>query len=83
MLTFLTLHRDDRPGLATLLDYARDGDTVTRVGTLGGYGYRTGRIALTLLIVLLAAAGLGISAGHISTRPGRERSRNPPSMHSD
>ena len=41
---------------------------MTRVGTLGGYGYRTGRIALTLLIVLLAAAGLGISAGHISTR---------------
>ncbi|HEV7829141.1 MAG TPA: hypothetical protein VGP04_09865 [Pseudonocardiaceae bacterium] len=56
---------------------------MTRVGTLGGYGYRTGRIALTLLIVLLAAAGLGISAGHISTRPGREHSRNPPSMHSD
>lgn len=40
---------------------------MTRLGTLGGYGYRTGRIALTLLIVLLAAAGLGISAGHIST----------------
>jgi hypothetical protein len=40
-------------------------------GALGGYGYRTGRIALTLLIVLLAAAGLGIAAGHIPTSPGR------------
>jgi hypothetical protein len=40
-------------------------------GALGGYGYRTGRIALTLLIVLLAAAGLGIAAGHIPTGPGR------------
>jgi hypothetical protein len=40
-------------------------------GALGGYGYRTGRIALTLLIVLLTAAGLGIAAGHIHTSPGR------------
>lgn len=38
-------------------------------GKLGGYGNRTGRIALTLLIVLLAAAGLGIAAGHIPTSP--------------
>jgi hypothetical protein len=38
-------------------------------GALGGYGYSTGRIALTLLIVLLAAAGLGIAAGHIPTSP--------------
>ena len=40
-------------------------------GALGGYGYRTGRIALALLIVLLAAAGLGIVAEHIPTSPGR------------
>jgi hypothetical protein len=40
-------------------------------GKLGGYGYRTGRIALALLIVLLAAAGLGVAAGHIPTSPGR------------
>lgn len=40
-------------------------------GAFGGYGYRTSRIALTLLIVLLAAAGLGIVAGHIPTSPGR------------
>jgi hypothetical protein len=40
-------------------------------GKLGGYGYRTGRIAFTLLIVLLAAAGLGVMAGHIHTSPGR------------
>jgi hypothetical protein len=40
-------------------------------GTLGGYGYRTGRIALALLIVLLAAAELGVAAGNIPTSPGR------------
>jgi hypothetical protein len=40
-------------------------------GALGGYGYRTGRIAFALLIVLLATAGLGIAAGHIPTSPGR------------
>jgi hypothetical protein len=40
-------------------------------GALGGYGYRTGRTALALLIVLLAAAGLGITAGCIHTSPGR------------
>lgn len=40
-------------------------------GALGGYGYRTGRIAVALLIVLLTAAGLGILAGHISTGSGR------------
>jgi hypothetical protein len=38
-------------------------------GALGGYGYRIGRIAFTLLIVLLVAAGLGIWAGHIPTSP--------------
>lgn len=46
--------------------------TVHRVwGALSGYGYRTGRIAFVLLIVLLAAAGLGIVAGHVTTGPGR------------
>jgi hypothetical protein len=40
-------------------------------GALGGYGYRSRRIALALLIVLLAAAGLGIAAGHIPTGPRR------------
>jgi hypothetical protein len=40
-------------------------------GVLGGYGYRTGRIAVALLIVLLTAAGLGILAGHIPTGSGR------------
>ena len=40
-------------------------------GALGGYGYRTLRTAFALLIVLLAAAWLGIAAGHIPTRPGR------------
>lgn len=52
------------------------GEWLTRIvhhawGTLGGYGYRTGRIALALLIVLLAAAGLGVTAGRIPTSPGR------------
>jgi hypothetical protein len=40
-------------------------------GALGGYGYRTRRTALALLIALLAAAGLGIAAGHTPTSPGR------------
>jgi hypothetical protein len=47
-------------------------------GKLGGYGYSTGRIALTLLIVLLAAAGLGIAAGHIPTSPAATLPCTPP-----
>ena len=33
-------------------------------GALAGYGYRTRRTAVALLVVLLAAGGLGIVAGH-------------------
>ena len=40
-------------------------------GALGGYGYLISRIALALLVVLFAAAGLGIVAGHILIAPGR------------
>ncbi|MGH3972976.1 MAG: hypothetical protein ACRDS9_06595, partial [Pseudonocardiaceae bacterium] len=40
-------------------------------GVLAGYGYRGGRIAVALLAVLLLAAGLGVSAGHMSLEPGR------------
>ncbi|HEY6424589.1 MAG TPA: hypothetical protein VIY28_15355 [Pseudonocardiaceae bacterium] len=40
-------------------------------GALAGYGYRSGRIVLALLIVLLTAAGLGVVAGHIPLGPGR------------
>ncbi|MGH3627657.1 MAG: hypothetical protein ACRDRL_09485, partial [Sciscionella sp.] len=40
-------------------------------GVLGGYGYRTGRIALALLIAVLAAGGMGFAAGNIPTSPGR------------
>jgi hypothetical protein len=40
-------------------------------GKLGGYGYRTRRTAVALLIVLLAAGGLGIFAGCVPTSPGR------------
>jgi hypothetical protein len=38
---------------------------------LAGYGYRTRRTAVALLIVLLAAGGLGIFAGCVPTSPGR------------
>jgi hypothetical protein len=40
-------------------------------GTLAGYGYRSGRAVLTLLLVLMSAAGLGVAAGHTSLGPGR------------
>jgi hypothetical protein len=40
-------------------------------GALAGYGYRTRRTALALLVVLLAAGGLGIAAGHLPTSAGR------------
>ncbi|HKR49354.1 MAG TPA: hypothetical protein VJT72_07190 [Pseudonocardiaceae bacterium] len=39
-------------------------------GILAGYGYRSGRIVIALLVVLLVAAGLGVAAGHTSLRPG-------------
>ncbi len=40
-------------------------------GTLAGYGYRSGRIAVALLLVLLLAAALGVIAGHTAIGPGR------------
>ncbi|MFD5091344.1 hypothetical protein ACFWMR_12135 [Amycolatopsis thailandensis] len=39
-------------------------------GLLGGYGYRARRTAAALLIVLAAAGGLGLWAGHVETNPG-------------
>jgi hypothetical protein len=40
-------------------------------GTLAGYGYRSGRAVLALVLVLTSAAGLGVAAGHTSLGPGR------------
>ena len=40
-------------------------------GVLAGYGYRSGRTVLALLVALLMAAGLGVAAGHTSLEPGR------------
>ena len=40
-------------------------------GTLAGYGYRSGRAVLALVLVLMSAAGLGVAAGHTSLGPGR------------
>ncbi|MGH3815549.1 MAG: hypothetical protein ACRDUV_24380 [Pseudonocardiaceae bacterium] len=40
-------------------------------GVLAGYGYRSGRIVVALLVVLLIAAGLGVAAGHTTVGPGR------------
>jgi hypothetical protein len=40
-------------------------------GMLAGYGYRSSRAVLALLLVLMIAAGLGVAAGHTSTGPGR------------
>ncbi len=40
-------------------------------GVLAGYGYRSGRVAVALLVALLVAAGLGVAAGHTSLGPGR------------
>ncbi|MGH3776530.1 MAG: hypothetical protein ACRDRR_12500 [Pseudonocardiaceae bacterium] len=39
-------------------------------GVLAGYGYRSGRIVVALLVALLIAAGLGVAAGHTSLGPG-------------
>ena len=46
-------------------------------GTLAGYGYRTGRTALALLLVLLLAGGMGWWAGHTETAPGRHAAEHP------
>jgi hypothetical protein len=40
-------------------------------GALAGYGYRSGRAVVALVLVLMIAAGLGIAAGHISLGSGR------------
>ncbi|MGH3599925.1 MAG: hypothetical protein ACRDQH_06550, partial [Pseudonocardiaceae bacterium] len=40
-------------------------------GALAGYGYRSGRAVVALVLVLMIAAGLGIAAGHTSLGPGR------------
>jgi hypothetical protein len=40
-------------------------------GALAGYGYRTRRTALALLVVLLVAGGLGVAAGHTPISTGR------------
>ncbi|MGH3686998.1 MAG: hypothetical protein ACRDRE_21085 [Pseudonocardiaceae bacterium] len=40
-------------------------------GGLAGYGYRSSRAVLTLLVVVVLAAGLGVAAGHTPIGPGR------------
>jgi hypothetical protein len=40
-------------------------------GALAGYGYRSSRAVLALMLVLVVAAGLGIAAGHTPVAPGR------------
>ena len=40
-------------------------------GTLAGYGYRSRRAVLALVLVLMTAAGLGVAAGHTPLGPGR------------
>jgi hypothetical protein len=39
-------------------------------GTLAGYGYRSSRAVLALVLVLMIAAGLGVAAGHTPIGPG-------------
>lgn len=40
-------------------------------GALAGYGYRSSRAVVALVLALMIAAGLGIAAGHTSLGPGR------------
>ncbi|MDQ4102299.1 MAG: hypothetical protein M3186_00765 [Actinomycetota bacterium] len=40
-------------------------------GTLAGYGYRSGRAVLALLLALVTAAGLGVAAGNTPIGPDR------------
>ncbi|MGH3768155.1 MAG: hypothetical protein ACRDS0_22745 [Pseudonocardiaceae bacterium] len=40
-------------------------------GALAGYGYRSSRAVLALLLVLVLGASLGLAAGHTLTGPGR------------
>ncbi len=39
-------------------------------GALAGYGYRSSRTVLALVLVLIIAAGLGVAAGHTPLGPG-------------
>jgi hypothetical protein len=45
-------------------------------GTLAGYGYRAGRTALALLVVLALAGGIGWWAGHTVTGPGQHAAQH-------
>jgi hypothetical protein len=45
-------------------------------GKLAGYGYRAGRIASALLLVLALAGGMGWWAGHTLTGPGQYAARH-------
>ncbi|MGH3789086.1 MAG: hypothetical protein ACRDRG_21600 [Pseudonocardiaceae bacterium] len=40
-------------------------------GTLAGYGYRSSRAVLALLLALVISAGLGVAAGHTPISPDR------------
>jgi hypothetical protein len=46
-------------------------------GGLGGYGYRAGRVAFALLVVLLLAGGLGVWAGNTPTNNGQYAAQRP------
>ncbi len=54
-------------------------------GALAGYGYRSSRAVVALVLVLMVAAGLGVAAGHTSLGPDRfvtahtSQARNPQS----
>jgi len=45
-------------------------------GALAGYGYRAGRLALALLVVLALAGDMGWWAGHTATGPGRHAAQH-------
>ncbi|GAA1287721.1 hypothetical protein [Saccharothrix xinjiangensis] len=53
-------------------------------GVVGGYGYRAGRTAVALLVVLLMAGAAGVAAGQVPTSPGHyaaERTKNARAPH--
>ncbi|WP_242545105.1 hypothetical protein [Amycolatopsis sp. MtRt-6] len=47
-------------------------------GRLGRYGYRAHRLVTALAVVLTLAAGLGLLAGHVTTRPGHHAAERVP-----
>jgi hypothetical protein len=49
-------------------------------GWLGRYGYRAHRLVIALAVVLAFAAGLGYTAGQVSTRPGHHAAERVPSL---